>query len=231
MRASPISAAAAGVSPTTVSRVLNNKRGDIRISDKTRALVLDVAKQLGYQRNPLASALRSNRTGIIGAINSAMSGTYMSRLAHHIQLVAQERNIDLFVGAPRESSDAIAGQLSVLQSHLFDGVLFLGDLARYQAFASRDFAQPHVHVLPGDEQWLPLVSVDEAQGVKLALDHLTDLGHRRIGLPRQPSLALGRAAHTVLSALHRPPPGAGFSAASRFGSHPLSGKISPATPM
>ena len=141
-------AEAAGVSVTTVSRVLNNKQGDIRISDKTRQRVQKVADELGYQRNPLASALRSNRTGIIGAINRAVSGTYMSLLAHQIQLVAQERDIELFVGAPRENSAAIAGQLSVLQSHLFDGALFLGDLASYQAF---DFGMPHVHVVPGNE--------------------------------------------------------------------------------
>lgn len=177
-------AAAAGVSATTVSRVLNNREGDIRISQKTRDLVHEVAGRLGYQRNPLASALRSKRTGIIGAINRAVSGTYMSRLAHHIQLVAQGRNIELFVGAPRENSDAIAGQLSVLQSHLFDGVLFLGDLASYQ---TADFALPHVHVVPGNEQLLPLVTVDEARGVSLALDHLTGLGHTKIACLGSPA--------------------------------------------
>ena len=177
-------AAAAGVSATTVSRVLNNKQGDIRISQKTRDLVHEVAVKLGYQRNPLASALRSNRTGIIGAINRAVSGTYMSRLAHQIQLVAQNRNIELFVGAPRENSNAIAGQLSVLQSHLFDGVLFLGDLASYETF---DFALPHVHVVPGNEQLLPLVTVDEAQGVKLALDYLTQLGHTKLACLGSPA--------------------------------------------
>ncbi len=167
-------AEAASVSATTVSRVLNNKQGDIRISQNTRDLVHEVADKLGYQRNPLASALRSNRTGIIGAINRAVSGAYMSHLAHHIQLVAQSRNIELFVGAPRENSDAIASQLSVLQSHLFDCVLFLGDLASYQAF---DFALLHVHVVPGNEQLLSPVTVDEAQGVKLALGYLSQLGH------------------------------------------------------
>ncbi len=177
-------AAAAGVSATTVSRVLNNKQGNIRISEKTREHVHEVANKLGYQRNPLASALRSNRTGIIGAINRAVSGTYMSRLAHHIQLVAQSRNIELFVGAPRENSDAIAGQLSVLQSHLFDGVLFLGDLASYQ---TSDFALPLVHVVPGNEELLPLVTVDEAQGVKLALDYLTQLGHTKIACLGSPA--------------------------------------------
>lgn len=177
-------AEAAGVSATTVSRVLNNKQGDIRISQKTRDLVHEVADRLGYQRNPLASALRSKRTGIIGAINRAVSGTYMSRLAHHIQLVAQSRNIELFVGAPRENSDAIAGQLSVLQSHLFDGVLFLGDLASYR---TADFALPHVHVVPGNEGLLPLVTVDEQQGVKLALDYLTQLGHSKIACLGSPA--------------------------------------------
>ncbi len=177
----------AGVSATTVSRVLNKKTGKIRISQKTRELVLEVADRLGYQRNPFAAALRSNRTGIIGAINRAVSGTYMSRLAHHVLLAGQARNVELFIGASHESDDAIMGQLTVLQSQLFDGILFLGDLSDYNIFLDGDFKKPHVHIIPGNEQVSPIVTVDEAAGVQLALDHLINLGHTRIACIGSPT--------------------------------------------
>ena len=56
-------AAAAGVSRATVSYVLNGV--DARVSEQTRARVLDAAKQLGYVPNAVASALRAGRTSVV----------------------------------------------------------------------------------------------------------------------------------------------------------------------
>jgi LacI family transcriptional regulator len=117
-------AKAAGVSATTVSRVLNDAQGEIRISEQTRQLVLEAAERMGYQRNPFASALRTNRTGIVGAVNPNVSGTYMSILGHHLQLAAQKLGIELLIGTPHTDDEGIAGQLSILQGQIFDGVLF-----------------------------------------------------------------------------------------------------------
>lgn len=61
-------AAAVGLSPTTVSQVLNGKGS---FPDRTRQRVLDTADQMGYRRNRLASALRTGRTMTVGLILSA----------------------------------------------------------------------------------------------------------------------------------------------------------------
>ncbi|NJL92494.1 MAG: LacI family transcriptional regulator [Anaerolineae bacterium] len=69
-------ALSAGVSVGTVSRVLNQREGSIRISEATRKHVLDVAEELGYQANVFASALRTDRTGVIGVIIRNMSDPF-----------------------------------------------------------------------------------------------------------------------------------------------------------
>lgn len=173
-------AEAAGVSVTTVSRALNNKEGSIRISEQTIQRIHKIAEELGYQRNPFATALRTNRTGLVGAINAAVRGTYMSKLAYDVQISAQDKGIELLIGVPQVNDDAIKGQLSVLRNQLFDGILFLGFLPNYQLLMQGGFDKPHVHVIPGIEESLPIVSVDETIGVELAMTHLVSLGHRQI---------------------------------------------------
>lgn len=171
----------AGVSATTVSRVLNDKHeGDIRISPKTRAHVQAVARQLGYRRNPLASALRTNRSGLVGAVSRNVSGTYMSILGHHLQAAAQARGIELLIAITQTERAGIRSQLSLFQSQLFDGVLFLGDLTNYQDVLHGDapFQKPYVHVSPGEIGPEPLVTSDDVTGVRQALDYLIALGHR-----------------------------------------------------
>jgi DNA-binding LacI/PurR family transcriptional regulator len=187
-------ARAAGVSSTTVSRVLNATQGEIRISEKTRQHVLEVATRMGYQRNPFATALRTSRTGIVGAMNPNMSGTYMSILGHHLQVAAQSLGIELLIGAPQTDDESIAGQLSILQSQIFDGVLFWGDVSNYQMLLNREarFSKPHVYVVPGSGVVRPLVGTDNTAGVNLALDHLTALGHTRIAFIGNPAWLFDR---------------------------------------
>ena len=59
----------AGVSISTIYKILNNITDGVRISAEARQRVTEIAQRLGYQPNPFASALRSNRKGIVGAVN------------------------------------------------------------------------------------------------------------------------------------------------------------------
>jgi DNA-binding LacI/PurR family transcriptional regulator len=90
-------AAAAGVSPTTVSHALN---GMGRLSDATRQHVLDVAARLDYRANPSARNMRSAASGIIAVINQLSAGAsfqasdleYIMRLNQAICSAAWERD-------------------------------------------------------------------------------------------------------------------------------------------
>ena len=175
-------AEAAGVSISTVSKVLNNRRVGVRIGSETRQRVTEVSQRLGYQPNPFASALRSNRTGIIGAVNLNPGGWFMGRMGVEVQLAAQKRGVELFVGAATGRSDSVEAQLTILQGQLFDGFLLLGDMPNYQDAARKltNLDKPYVSVAAGVDVPGPMVHTDEALGIKQILDYLMSLGHRKI---------------------------------------------------
>ena len=175
-------AEAAGVSISTVSAILNNKSDRVRIAAHTQQRVTEVARRLGYQPNLFAAALRSHRTGIIGAVNLNPGGWFMGRLGMEVQLAAQRRGIELFVGTVRNRSDSVEAHLTILQGQLFDGFLLLGDMPNYRDLASslKNMNKPFVSVAAGTDIETPMVHTDEESGIKMLLDHLTDLGHRKI---------------------------------------------------
>jgi LacI family transcriptional regulator len=172
----------AGVSISTVSKILNNKTDGVRIGEKTRQRVSAIAQRMGYQPNPFASALRSNRSGIIGAVNLNPGGWFMGRLGMEVQLAARQQGIELFVGTVRSRADSVEAQLTILQGQLFDGFLLLGDMPNYRDLANnlKNMNKPFVSVAAGTNIEVPMVHTDEARGIKMILDYLTGLGHQRI---------------------------------------------------
>jgi DNA-binding LacI/PurR family transcriptional regulator len=199
-------AEAAGVSTATVSRVINEKDGDIRISDETRNRVLEAIDRLGYERNLFSFALRAEKTGIIGAVNRNPSGLFMSNLAHEILREAHERDVEILMAATYSEETSAKAQISMLQGQLFDGFLLLGDMPNYHKMIEqlRKLDKPYVSVFGGTSALPPLVHVDERKGMKLALDHLTELGHHKIAFMGSPSwVGIGERLEAFEKYLHR----------------------------
>lgn len=172
----------AGVSTGTVSRVLNQRGGDIKISEETRKLVLETASRLGYSPNPFASALRTQRTGVIGVIVRDIGDPFLSMMLREIQKVTRLLGVNLLFGHAEYDLEIVGRHLAFMHSHWFDGLLLLGDIPGDQAVISELFKSntPFVAVACGEQSTFPSVNVDEAEGVRLAFDYLYGLGHRQI---------------------------------------------------
>ena len=189
-------AQAAGVSVTTVSRVLNDSAAEgIRISERTQSEVVEAAERLGYRRNAVAAALRAKRSGLIAAVNRSMSGSFMSALAHHLELAVEDAGMQLFVARTRLDEAGGRSQLHTLQEQLFDGFLLLGDHDGYSTIAERisELGTPVVAVASRSMEPLwPAVNTNSEVEMALVVDHLLDLGHRSIafvGVRRNLSVA------------------------------------------
>jgi LacI family transcriptional regulator len=171
----------AGVSITTVSRLLNHDDG-LKISDETRARILQAADDLGYQANPFAAALRTRRTGLLGALNPNLAGTFHSLLSMALLRESRRRGYDLLVSAPEADSVQMVGQMKRLQSMLFDGLFLLGEMLEYQTTIRRlDLLEkPYVSVCAGTHVPAPLVNIDDEAAISMAVDYLVGLGHRHI---------------------------------------------------
>lgn len=79
-------AAAAGVSPTTVSDALNGKG---RLPDETRERVKAIAEKLGYRPNAIARGLRNRQVGLLGLVLIPAPGTTVTTVSYWIEVLTQ----------------------------------------------------------------------------------------------------------------------------------------------
>ncbi|MGX6971759.1 LacI family DNA-binding transcriptional regulator [Vagococcus lutrae] len=110
----------AGVSPTTVSRVLNN-RG--YISDEMKKKVHDSIEELGFIPNEMARSLFSNKTKLIGLIIPTTSNPFFGELTYHIEKHLSKLDYKLLVCNSINESENEKKYLRMLQENRVDGII------------------------------------------------------------------------------------------------------------
>jgi DNA-binding LacI/PurR family transcriptional regulator len=190
---------AAGLSPAAVSYAL---RG-IQVSEETQERVRQVASDLGYEAHPIARALASGRTDMIGILGPSLEDLWQQRLVAEAGRVLLSHNryaLILDAAGDPERQRVLAAQLRDQQ---VDG-LVLSPVDPSDAFWV-ELADSLALVSIGDE--LPGASTagevlfDNRSGVTCALEHLRSLGHRRIAVLRPPgSPTSGRPAEVFVGA-------------------------------
>jgi len=173
----------AGVSQSTVSRVLNDAPTAIAISPATQARVLKAARELGYTPNPLARGLRGSRTGLLGLIVREIDDPFFAQLIDVITMVTRERGYSIVLGHARSNSDEALALSDILDLRHCDGLFVLGEVRGDQAFFARIVeSNPTVVAFCSGEPvgGISVVDVDNRKGIYLALDYLVGLGHRKI---------------------------------------------------
>jgi LacI family transcriptional regulator len=174
-------AARAGVSLATAARVLRDDP-TLTVRPATRERVVGAARDLGYRPNRLASGLRTRRTGTIALVLPDPQNVAWSETLRGVERAAAEREYVVVV-ADAHGPTLDAQQLSrfVLESRM-DGLLV--------AFATIEdelVAQivgrglPLVPINSRSANVDASVTMDDALGSRLAVDHLAALGHARIG--------------------------------------------------
>lgn len=178
-------AAAAGVSISTVSRVLDERLPPSRSAAAQR--VRETAAALGYQRDIGASALRRGGTQTIGVLVPRLSDTVMALMFEAIFAEAGKLGHFAMVSVCGDDPDDEKTATEALLARRVDGLILatsrLDDQLPKQ-LRERDI--PHVLVLRTDGVSPSSVGDDELGGY-LATRHLIDLGHTNIGLLAGPT--------------------------------------------
>lgn len=172
-------ARAAGVSITTVSHAMNG-RG--HVSAKTRERVREVAASLGYAPNRIASALRSQRSHIVGFVSDSIATTpYAGRMVQGAQDAAAARNQLLMVVNSNSDTAIETSQISALMAQQVDAVVYARMFHRDTETPALLRNVPSVLIDTVDENGtIPSVVPDEQQIARLATRTLIDAGHTRI---------------------------------------------------
>ncbi len=171
-----------GVSPTTVSFVLNGQAKQRKIAPATAKRVMDAAKELDYVPNVLARGLRQNKTQAIGVVFPHLRSDWAHRIMKGISEVLGDTGAIPLIVCHYGSADLEGELLRSLVERRVDGILCnpLPDGApRYRQV--KDWGVPLV--LMGDAprglEDISYAAWDPA-AVGLATKHLIKLGHKRI---------------------------------------------------
>ena len=186
----------AGVHVSTVSRVLNPQTRTM-VSAEVATRILKIANTLGYQRNTFAAGLRTRRSLTVGVIVPDLTNPLFPPIVRAIErTLGKEGYVTMLAdsGNSRETERAI---LDSLQARQVDGLILATALLQ-DDIVTRCQEQNIPFVLVNrtvlDESVTSVVSND-VYGIRLAVDHLLQLGHRKlafVGGPLNTSTAKGR---------------------------------------
>ena len=172
----------AGVSQSTVSRVLNESGTDL-ISGKTIKRVRELAAEMGYTPNPFARALRGKETRLIGLVVREITDPFFSSLISEISVQANRLGYRVLLAPAHSDPNEALKAATVLDTQHTDGVIILGDL-RDDENAIRKILEEHSAVVTmcrgSTLEDILTINVDNKKGINLLLNHLTSLGHKKI---------------------------------------------------
>nr|HRC77194.1 LacI family DNA-binding transcriptional regulator [Kouleothrix sp.] len=168
----------AGVSASTVSRVLN---GTVPVAENKRAAVLDVINRWNYRPNVVAQGLARGRAGVIGVLTQAMFSPFYGEIYQGIEqgLHGSAFHPMFASGNWRTAEETTA--LDLLLQRQADGLIVLWGTLPDQQLQQVAGQRPLIAIgrsIAGFER--QCLRVDDVQGGYQATRHLIDLGHRRI---------------------------------------------------
>ena len=193
-------AAAAELSPATVSRHLN---GSLRLPDSTRQRIEEAVVRLGYRPNPHARSLSRGRSDQIGLVVPELANPSFARLADATEAAARERGLGLLLCTTANQPERELDYLRRLRGQHMDGLLFLTNHADDGTLAAAVNAAERVVLLDEDVPGatVPKVLADNERGGWLAGQRLLHAGHRALAIIAGPPGLLSAAERS--SGFHR----------------------------
>ena len=173
----------ASVSTATVSRVLTQPE---RVAKATRRRVLKAVEQLGYQPNLAARTLRTLKASKLLLSVPLISNPVFGDLIHGAEQAAREAGYAVILGETRLYAEQEDAYSAMLASREVDGILFTSPTIPpplQQLIAKSGGRAPIVNACEFDPGFgVSSVHIDDSGAAGAAIEHLIELGHRRIGI-------------------------------------------------
>ncbi len=188
------------LSPATVSMVVNNVPLAKSLSEETRARVLEATKQFNYRPNLVARALSKRESRTIGVIAPESSDGYFTRVMRGVEDALLEAGYLYFTASHLGRDELVREYPAALIQRGADGLIFVN---------TRIHEHPGVPSVSISDKCgidgITSILVNQREGMDAAMQHLYDLGHRRILLMRGErwSLDAGDRYHAMLTAARR----------------------------
>lgn len=179
-------AAKAGVSASTVSRVINGSAG---VAPELTLRVNEAIEVLGYRPNRLARGLRTQRSATVAVVVPDIENSFFTAVVRGVEEEAQRRGLMVFLCNTNDDQGAERDYLRLVSDQQMEGAI-----VATSATDGAEFAQLAALGLPVvlvdrelDSPSLPTVMTDNVLGARLATRHLIDAGAVRIGCVTGPT--------------------------------------------
>lgn len=172
----------AEVHPGTVSRALNAQTRTL-VNPETAERVLRAAETLGYRPNPIARGLKTNRSYTVGVLIPDLTNPLFPPIMRGIEDGLGEAGYTSLIVNTDNDAERERSQMAAMRARQVDG--FIAATAQLDVDLLAEAAAggaPIVLVNRSMEDGsLPAVTVNDRAGIGLAVDHVAELGHTRIG--------------------------------------------------
>jgi DNA-binding LacI/PurR family transcriptional regulator len=169
-------AQAAGVSPSTVSRALNDHP---RISAATKEHVQTLAQEMGYTPSALARGLVTRQTATIGVVITTASDPFLAPLVTGIEEIAHSNGYSVFLSSSYHDPERELAAVRSFYEHRTSGIIVVGSQID-EGYSELRGRFPFPIVLTNCRTYPYSVASDNVVGAHQAVEHLIQLGHRRI---------------------------------------------------
>ena len=170
----------AGVTPTTVSRALNDKPD---ISPATKARILAIAEEMGYVPSTLARNLATQRTHTIGLAVRTIADMWVAEVVPAIEDGLREAGYGVFLSTHYLNAERERQAVEAFRSRQVEGIIVISSVQRGGYLSlQQEWGVPIVLISPLMDTTYPYTVLSDGEGgARLATEHLISLGHRRIG--------------------------------------------------
>ncbi len=184
----------AGVSPTTVSRVINNS--DHPVNSKTREAVKEAIKELNFQPNRMAQGLINKKSNIIGVIVHDISDAYFAELVKGIEEVTFDYNYIVNIYNTNRDIHKELQAVNMLKANQAEAVVFTGGhllddyYSRQMEELIEDLKEQGCYLLgvtahPYD---IKNINIGNRTAARMITEYLLDKGHNRIAYIKGPGI-------------------------------------------
>jgi len=172
---------ALNISPAAVSKAMHD---DSRISEKTKKAVKRIAKELDYQPNHLASALRKGKSNLVGVIVPRTNSNFFSSVLEHMEAVLNKAGYNIIITQSNESFEKECKNIDTLLFTQVDGIIAsmaneTVDLSHYEKIKSKGI--PLILFDRGENDLnVDYVGINDYDSSHMIVEHLVEKGCKRI---------------------------------------------------
>ena len=170
-----------GLTPGTVSAVLNNSAAARSVPERTKKRVLAAARELNYRPNYLARSLRVQRTYTIGVITRDLGDAYAAMIISGIERYLRQHSFFFLTVAHHNDKKLLDSYSHILLQRGVEGLISVDTLLG-EAMSLPTIAIAGHRPVEG----VTNILLDHRRGALLALQHLFELGHREIAFMKGP---------------------------------------------